>query len=87
MLPGSHDIRFAQPERDPIRISADPTEAAARRAVQRAIPRLGLPPGTSSDGSVHLRNGDTISKEQYEAAQEKLKNNPLMGGPPTVPRL
>lgn len=87
MLPGSHDIRLAQPERDLIPPSADPTEAAARRAVQRAIPRLGLPPGTGSDGTVHLRNGDTISREQYEATQEKLKNNPLMGSPPTVPRL
>ena len=87
MLPGSHDIRLAQPERDLIPPSVDPTETAARRAVQRAIPRLGLPPGTGSDGTVHLRNGDTISKEQYEATQEKLKNNPLMGSPPTVPRL
>ena len=87
ILPGSHDIRFAQPERDPMPVSADPTEAAARRAVQRAIPRLGLPPGTDSDGNVHLRNGSTISREQYEATQEKLKNNPLLGGPPTVPRL
>ena len=87
ILPGSHDIRFAQPDRDPVPFSADPTEAAARRAVQRAIPRLGLPPGTGSDGTVHLRNGDTISREQYEATQEKLKNNPLLGGPPTVPRL
>ena len=87
ILPGSHDVRLAQPERDPIPPSFDPTEEAARRAVQRAIPRLGLPPGAGSDGTVHLRNGDTISREQFEATKEKLKNNPLMGGPPSVPRL
>ncbi len=80
-------IRLAEPGRDEIPLTGDPNEAAARRAIQRAIPRLGLPPGTGSDGTVHLRNGDTISREQYEAAQQKLKNNPLMEGPPTVPRL
>ena len=69
--------------------NGDPNVAAAKQAVQRALPRLGLPAGgnQSSDGTVHLRNGDTISREQYEETQRKLKNNPLFGSGAPVPRL
>jgi hypothetical protein len=85
-LPDANGVRLSVPERDPLPPSADPTEMAAKRAIERAIPRLGLPPGAAPDGNVHLRNGDTISREQYEEAQRKLQQSPYMGGH-SVPRL
>ena len=85
-LPDANGVHLSMPERDPLPPSADPTEMAAKRAIEHAIPRLGLPPGTLQDGNVHLRNGDTISREQYEEAQRKLQASPYMGGH-SVPRL
>ena len=85
-LPDANGVRLSMPERDPLPPSADPTEMAAKRAIEHAIPRLGLPPGTPPDGDVHLRNGDTISREQYEEARRKLQQNPLTDSH-SVPRL
>ena len=86
-LPDPGGPRLSVPERDPLPSGSDPTEMAAKRAIEHAIPRLGLPPGTAPDGKVHLRNGDTISSEQYEDVQRKLQHNPIFGDHPPVPRL
>ncbi len=74
--------------RNSLPTSGDPTEMAAKKAVEHALPKLGIPPaGGSSDGRVHLRNGDSISQEQYDEVQRKLKSNPLFGSGAPVPRL
>lgn len=86
-LPDSNGVRLSMPARDSLPPSADPNEQAARRAIENAIPRLGLPPQASPDNSVHLQNGDTISRDQYEETRRKLQEHPLFGGQPPVPRL
>ena len=86
-LPDATGVRLSMPARDPLPASADPNEQAARRAIENAIPRLGLPPQASLDNSVHLQNGDTISRDQYEETRRKLQEHPLFGGQPPVPRL
>ncbi len=86
-LPDVGGTRLSMPARETLPPSADPNEMAARRAIESALPRLGLPPQTGTDNSVHLRNGDTISRDQYEDVQRKLQGHPLFGGQPPVPRL
>lgn len=86
-LPDSRGARLAVPPRDAQSTSTDPAEIAAKRAIEQALPQLGLPPGSASDGKVHLRNGDTISREQYEDVQRKLRQNPALGAHTPVPRL
>ncbi len=79
--------RLSMPAREPLPPSSDPNEMAARHAIESALPRLGLPPSSGMDNSVHLRNGDTISRDQYEDVQRKLQGHPLFGGQPPVPPL
>lgn len=86
-LPDPGGARLSMPARDPLPPSSDPNEMAARHAIESALPRLGLPPQSGTDNSVHLRNGDTISRDQYEDAQRKLQGHPLFGGQPPIPRL
>jgi hypothetical protein len=65
----------------------DPVEEAARRAVSREAPNVGLPPPpiVSPDGKVHLRTGGTISPDEYNEARSKLKDSPLLKDPPAPP--
>jgi hypothetical protein len=65
----------------------DPLEEAARRAINREAPNVGLPPPaiTSPDGQVHLRTGGSISPEEWNAARAKLKESPLLRDPPAPP--
>jgi hypothetical protein len=67
--------------------SGDPLEDAARRAISREAPNVGLPPpaATSPDGVVHLRTGGSISAQEWNDARAKLKNSPLMRDPPPPP--
>lgn len=86
-LPDPGGARLSMPQRDPLAAGTDPNEIAAKRAIEQAMPHLGLPPSSGSDGKVHLRNGDTISSEQYEDVQRKLRQNPVLGNHTPVPRL
>ncbi len=67
-------------------LSEDPIESAARRAVDRESRRLDLPPPkVSEDGKIHLRSGGTISKEEWEAANRKAHESPILREPPKPP--
>lgn len=68
----------------------DPATDAARGVVERAERDMGAPPSTSAtgpDGLVHLRNGGTITREQWDAAAKKVNDSPINHVPvaPPVP--
>jgi hypothetical protein len=58
----------------------DPLEEAAKREIDQASMRIpGSEPQISkSDGRVHLRGGGSISKEEWEAAAQKVQASRLM---------
>jgi hypothetical protein len=66
-------------------LSNDPIDSEARRVVDRESQKLNLPPPVSADGKVHLRSGGTISQEEWNAANRKLQDSPLLRQPPTPP--
>ena len=54
--------------------SSDPVESQARRAIDRLSVQAGAAaPPADQDGSVHLQTGGSISREQWEKAQESVK--------------
>ena len=75
------------PNNSPDAGAVDPVEEAARRAISREAPNIGLPPPptVSPDGKVHLRTGGAISPDEWNEARRKLQGNPLLKEPPLPP--
>jgi hypothetical protein len=66
----------------------DPIEEEAKRVVERDNARLqNSPPATAvgPDGRVHLRGGGSITKEQWDDANRRLRNSPEFRDPMPPP--
>lgn len=63
----------------------DPIESEARRVVDRESRKLDLPPPVGTDGKIHLRSGGAISREEWDAANRKAQDSPVMRHPPISP--
>ncbi len=86
-LPQENTSSAAQTNTPTAPTDSDPLTSQAQREVERARREVGLPPSAPADpnGRVHLRGGGTISAEEWEEAQRKLQQSPLLRDPPSPP--
>jgi hypothetical protein len=64
----------------------DPLVAESKRFIERESRHAGLPETpVSGDGRVHLRNGGSITPEQFRDAQRRVNDSPVMHTPIPAP--
>jgi len=71
---GTSDINTLDP---------DSPEAKAQRELKRLREKAGMsaPPPTDANGNVHLRGGGTLTREEWEKAQNSIKSSPVYHAP------
>jgi hypothetical protein len=64
-------------------LDPDSTEAKAQRELKRLREKAGIsaPPPTDANGNVHLRGGGTLTREEWEKAQNSIKSSPVYHAP------
>lgn len=84
-------ISSAPGERDAanmVKNGNDPVQEEAKRMVERETSRLQSEPPANSvgaDGRIHLRGGGSITKEQWEDANRRLRSSPQFSDPMPPP--
>ena len=73
---------------DMVKHGDDPIEEEAKRVLERDNAQLQTapPPGTvGPDGRIHLRGGGSVTREQWDDANRRLRNSPQFRDPMPPP--
>ena len=68
---------------DPYSLDPDSPEAKAQRELKRLREKAGIsaPPPTDANGNVHLQGGGTLTREEWEKAQNSVKSSQVYHAP------